>query len=426
MRRLCLLAVLLVLWCGSADAAVAVRVEETAALLCEDGTVIVDAGQWNDIVSLGGGLFAATADGKLYALMDGHGSLLTEAIYDELRLDSGVLMAYRDGGWGLLSSDGIELTSFDFEAILPNDTGNCWALRSGGEDMGVLLLDRLGNTTFTALHAQHCGESGEGLLALQLPDGFWGYCDTSGMLSIAARFEWAGRFNAGCAAVVQRGRWGAIDRHGAWVVLPEYERLEVSEAGFIIASADDTVRVWTAKGEQLAQYSGEDIWTALAGDDYIVCDGEQVRIFSSNAVLLEELAPQSSVSEGLNGQLVLSEGMWGEQCVRLFGTQIMYQNLYPLGTAGGQAIYASMEMHSARYANDLLGEIQLSVDMDSARYGLVDDNGEPLLPCEYLWLGALCDDRFLVRTDTQWQMIDSGGHIYWRYTAAGSATASVR
>lgn len=413
MNKLYVPVLCLILLCGSANAAVAVRMEESAALLNEDGMVIVDAGKWTDIVPLSEVLFAATVDGRLYALMNEQGTVLTEAYYDELRFDSGVLMAYRDGGWGLLSVDGVELTSFDFGVILPDGAGNCWALREGGVDMGVLLLDKFGNTTFTALHAQHWGEPGEGKLALQLPDGLWGYCDTSGMLSIPAEFDWAESFTAGCAAVVRQGYWGAIDSEGGWIIQPEFERVEISEAGFLLASGDGRVSVWSVNGDKLAQYFGEGIWAALVGEDYIICDTESLRVYSAQAVLLEELDPRASVGEGLDGQLVLSEGMWGDTCVRLTGTQIMYQNLYPLCTAGGEPIYACMGVQTAYYVNDMLGEIQLSVDMDSVRYGLVDASGEQLLPCEYLWVDALCDDRFLVRTEKQWQMIDSHGNIYW-------------
>lgn len=387
--------------------------EKSAALLKEDGSVITDVGEWSDIVPLGGRLFAATVDGSHYALMNERGILLTKANYDELRLSAGMLFAHKDVGWGMLSADGVELTSFDFEAILPDSSGNCWALREGGDDMGVLLLDSTGNMTFTALHVQHWGEPSEGMLALQLLDGLWGYSDTNGMLSIPARFDWAGGFTAGCAAVVQQGRWGAIDRDGGWVVLPEYERVEVSAAGFLLVSGDNSVSVWSVNGDQLTEYSGEGIWAALVGEDYIICDADSLRVYSAQTVLQEELDSQASVSEGLNGQLILSKGMWGELCVQLSGTEAMYQNLYPLGTAGRSPIYVCMEVQSARYVNDVLGEIQLSVDMDSAHYGLVDASGEQRLPCEFLCISALCDDRFLARTQTQWQMIDSDGHIYW-------------
>ena len=109
--------------------------------------------------------------------------------------------------------------------------------------------------------------------------------------------------------------------------------------------------------------------------------------------------------------------MWGEKCVYLSGTHQKYQNLYPLGTSGGEAVYACMEANVGRYVNDLLGEIQLSTDMDSARYGVVDAEGWKLTECIYLSLDFLADDRLLARTEDAWQMIDARGNVLWEHAA---------
>ena len=172
--------------------------------------------------------------------------------------------------------------------------------------------------------------------------------------------------------------------------------------------------MFAADGSVIAEYSGEGAWAALAGEGCVVGDDEALRVLDSEGKPLETLAPDASVSEGVGGQLVISEGMWGEVCVRLSGTDAAYQNLYPLGTANGVAVYACMEANAARYQNDLPNEVQVSVDMDSARYGLVNGASEQLLSCDYLSIQYLADDRFLARTESQWRMIDSRGEVYWR------------
>ena len=205
-----------------------------------------------------------------------------------------------------------------------------------------------------------------------------------------------------------------IDRSGDWIVEPAYDFLEISESGFILAADADGVRLLDMNGGEIAAYLEENIYAALVGADYVIEDGESLRIFDASGVLLEEFAPDVSVTEGVGEQLIISEGMWGETCVRLLGTQESYQNLYPLGMAGEEPVYACMEVNAARYMNDLLQEIQIAVDMDSARYGMVNGAGEQILPCEYISIEYLSDDRFLVRTERQWQMIDSAGKVYWR------------
>ena len=99
--------------------------------------------------------------------------------------------------------------------------------------------------------------------------------------------------------------------------------------------------------------------------------------------------------------------------MHLLGTDTAYQNLYPLGTAGETPLYASLTVIVGRYVNDRLGEIQLSTDMDSARYGVVNGDGEQLLEPVYRALYFLEDDRLLARTDGDWRVIDSQGTVYW-------------
>ena len=406
--------VLLALVFGSAHAAVSVRMDDAAALLNEDGAEIVSAGAYADIVSLGDGLFAASADGALFALMDENGSLRTEARYDEFRWEGGVLLARRDGTWGLMDRSGAELGAFEYARIEAEAEGACWAIREGEEADALLLLKADGSARDSGLPVQKIGEAAEGLLPVQIESGRWGCCDSDGRLAVPAEFDFVGRFISGRAAAVAGGRYGAIDRDGEWVVAPEYDFLEISERGFILAANRDAAYLLDADGGELAAYFEEDIYAAVVGAGYVIENGESLRIFDETGTLLEELAPDASVTEGVGEQLVISEGMWGETCVRLLGTETAYQNLYPLGTANGVAVYACLAVNAARYANDLLREIQISVDMDTARYGLVNAAGEQILPCRYVSMEYLSDDRLLVRTERQWQMIDSRGKVYWR------------
>ena len=145
----------------------------------------------------------------------------------------------------------------------------------------------------------------------------------------------------------------------------------------------------------------------------MVADSEGMRVFDATGAQIAEAGARASVSEGMNGQLILSDGMWGEECVGVLGTQARYQNLYPLGTARGEGVYACMQANAARYVNDLLGEIQLSVDMETARYGIVGADGVQRTPCAYLSIEFLADDRFLTRSEEGWQMIDADGAVYW-------------
>ena len=414
LRRILSCALLLFLLLGNARAAVSVRMDDTAALLAEDGAAIVPAGSYEDIVPLGGGLFAAASDARLYALMDETGALRTDSIYDEFRLQNDTLFALRGGAWGLMAVDGAELGAFEYTEIEADGEGNCWALREDVFGSALMLLATDGSARDSGVRVLRIGEASEGLLPVQLAVNRWGCCDPSGSMAIPAEYEYIGSFTSGRAPAVSGGMYGAIDRSGEWVVAPAYDFLEISEGGFMLAANADGVRLLDADGGERAFHPGENIYAALAGEGYIIGDGDSLRIFDAAGTLLEETAPDVVISEGVGGQLVLAEGMWGERCVRLLGTDEAYQNLYPLGTANGGALYACMQVNAARYENDLLREIQISVDMDTARYGVVNGAGEQILPCDYASIEYLSDDRLLVRTEDQWRMIDSAGKVYWR------------
>lgn len=419
MKRIILLALcLLFIWNGCASAAVAPRLEDGALLLDEDGGIIVPLDAYDDIVSLGEGLFAAGVSGR-YALMDSVGRLLSGAKYTDLRIEGELLLACADGFWGLLDRNGNEKSDFIYTRIVSGNSW-CWAIRGEVNDLEsdeLFIIRPGGGEQATGLYLRSMDDiAAEGLLAVQLPDsGLWGYCDAKGKLAIPDAFSYAGSFISGVARVASEGKFGAINLQGEYIVSPEYDFVEVTPGGLIIACDADGAHILDANGTQIAGFDGKDLVAAAAGDGFMIADGESLRLFDRYAGLLAELASDASVCEGLDGRFILAEGPWGENCVRLDGTQQRYQNIYPLGMAGDIQLYVCMQANAARYVNDLLGEIQLSVDMESARYGVINGSGEMLLPCEYETIEYLGDDRLLVYIDGQWQMIDSHGHIYWTH-----------
>ena len=392
------------------------------ALFDLDGTVLIDTGVYDDIISLGGGWFAGESGGS-YALIDDGGSALTDAVFSELRFEGGLLIAKRDGCWGLLNPDGSDKSTFAYSLILPGASMNCWALMDDPNDMNsdkLYRIDAQGRQHATRLYLRSLSRTpSEGLMSVCLRgESLYGYCDALGRMIIPAAYEYAGDFVNGLAAVVVDGRYGAIDRTGAMLIPAEYDFLEISDAGIVIAARHgEGAWVFDRNGSRRDAFAGEDIYIALVGEGYAVINSQFLYVFDGNGDLILEAPPASVVTEGLDGRLIISDGMWGEKCVYLSGTHQKYQNLYPLGTSGGEAVYACMEANVGRYVNDLLGEIQLSTDMDSARYGVVDAEGWKLTDCVYLALDFLADDRLLARTEEAWQMIDARGNVLWEHAA---------
>lgn len=420
MKKWMLLLACLLMLLGSADASVSIRMEDTAALIREDGTELAAPGMYEDIVPIGGGWYAAETDGR-YALMDEAGDCLTEAAFSELRFEGEMILAKKDGSWGILNPDGSVHCEFLYSLILPGQSRNCWALKDDPNDINsdkLYRIDAQGRQYATRLYLRSLSRSpSEGLLSVCLRgENLYGYCDVLGRMVIPAEYAYAGDFVDGLAAVVLNGKYGAIDRTGTLVIPTEYDFLEISGAGLVVAAKNGQgAWVFDTEGRQRDAFAGAEVYIALVGDGYAVIDSQFLFVFDRDGKMVLEAPSESVVLEGIGGQLIISDGMWGEKCVYLSGTRARYQNLYPLGTTQGRAIYACMEARVGRYMNDLLGEVQLSTDMDSARYGIVDADGEMIAEAVYLSLDFLSDDRLVARTEAAWQMIDARGNVLWEY-----------
>lgn len=420
----CLVLCALLIW-GSAQAAVCAHTDAGALLLEENGNEIVPLGVYEKIVALGGGRFAAEQDGMLL-LLDECGNALTEALYSDLRRSGEWILACWNSLWGLLDQTGAQQSEFIYESLVSDGEGHFWALKAEGTRMDakeVFMPDGSGGEIATGVLAERLGdEAGEGLIAVRLTDDkLWGYIDACGSIAIPAQYRHAGRFCGGRAAAVSEGAWGVIDAGGAWIVPAEYDALELSEAGFLAASRmGEGVWILDFNGELLAFHEGEECYAAVVGNAYSIYDGSELRLYDASCALLETLSRRGSVYAGLNGQWILSDGAWGEECVYLSGTETKWQNISPLGISEGTALYVCMRADSVRYVSELLGEIQIATDMESARYGVLNAEGELLIPCEYEAIEYAGSDRLLLYANGTWRLTDPQGEIYWSYTSTQS------
>ncbi|MEM6261759.1 MAG: WG repeat-containing protein [Bacteroidota bacterium] len=74
------------------------------------------------------------------------------------------------------------------------------------------------------LSSQHQEETE---LYLIIEDGLWGYLDASGNIAIEPQFYSAGEFSQGLAAVRKKGTYGCLNKNGAFVIPPQFEKIPV-------------------------------------------------------------------------------------------------------------------------------------------------------------------------------------------------------
>lgn len=67
----------------------------------------------------------------------------------------------------------------------------------------------------------------------------FGFIDRSGAMVIAPQFDKAGDFSEGYAPALQDKKWGYIDTSGKWVIQPTYDKVKAFNSGYTLVLKDD-------------------------------------------------------------------------------------------------------------------------------------------------------------------------------------------
>lgn len=78
----------------------------------------------------------------------------------------------------------------------------------------------------------HSEEESAYMADYESPSDHWGFIDTTGDLSIEAKYDDAGPFSEGLAAVNKDGKWGYIDKEGNTIIEPVYKSAWAFHEGF--------------------------------------------------------------------------------------------------------------------------------------------------------------------------------------------------
>ena len=321
--------------------------------------------------------------GTRYGAMDAAGNVLLPAVWTQLTGDG-------EGGW--LATDGDPYDEQADEIIHLEMDGT--ARRTGVFSVG-------------GLSPVSCGR-----MPYRNEDGLWGAVDAGGNRVIAETWRYIGPFTNGVARASGPEGVGLIDTDGRTVIAPVYDWLQTGDA--LVAARDgDGLDVYSPGGGELRfRLPGPIEEFALAEDCLWVDDGRQARLYDAGGTLLAEAAPGTVWSAGERGQLIASDGEWGEACQWLVdpdGTAASgrFQQILPV--CAGR--YAWLEMDGASYYSAELDRVQKSWDYENRRYGLMDDAGRILLPARYREIRAVGEDRLLLVRDGMTQLADRNGAV---------------
>ena len=389
--------------------------------------------------------FANEEGYSTYALIDASGRQLTDAVYSDLthRWQDGIVTFYQGNLIGALNEDGSALFDARFGGIVSDGEGGFLVTPEESfvyDRDGYPYVARLhhmaadGTTTDTGVTTVPYlyGQLSDGLLAVTTQVGKdWrtGYVNGRGEMVVEPQFDGADAFRGGYAvARTADGLSGMIRPDGSWAIRPAYNAISDTWSNAKSFSAvrgttvdiidRATLRVIASHDFPRAQYvyayemNPRAITVGADGDMFAYgMDGKL--LFSLPQKADAYVNGSFSPCEGEPERMSLSAGEWPlyRSYVVDYGLRKIagpYRELSSLWWKGDEGRYMAID-----YEIDD-GESGPSVDYDTYRYGLIDQDGNELLPTVYEQMMHLGGDRYWVKYLDVYGVVDEAGTWYFQ------------
>lgn len=428
MKKLtCALAFVLLagLFCTSALAAIPVNAN-VAALIGEDGTVIIEPGKYEQFIDFGmPGLFAAQSPDGGFLIVDETGARRGDATYDYLEAADGAIFYTRGEKYGVLDANLNELVPCDYTWLVPNGEGGYLALRTDIWDDspdGVYLIDESGYVSPTGIKVASVLWSFSGGMsqALSVDNGRYGYLNARGQWQLRPQYAYAEPFMNGLAVATLDSGTGVIDTRGNWRIMPKYDFIDRgTEADSLIAAVryNELVDVFRASDQSYLftlTCDTEGAYTALSGKILFIFSTSSVRAVNDAGETILELPASASITSAGEKRLFVYPDSWGTKSAYLAdlnGTRVSdtYQDFGLFATVDG-VDYFTVSTFDMEETED--GMIWLS---DTMRRGLIDENGREVLPIAYTELSSPAPGYIQAQDETGVHLLKMDGTEIWSY-----------
>ena len=222
------------------------------------------------------------------------------------------------------------------------------------------------------------GRFSEGLAAFKsIYDGLWGYIDPSGEIVIEPIFVAASPFYEGRAVVTINGKQGAIDKDGEFVIEPLYQR--------VLSFHED--RTFVLRGS---------FWSLVDIEGKLVTENT----FSQVNSFHEGLASFT----GFNGDFSVSGYLNRDGDIQIHMRDKFFINIEGLGFSFGRD-----GISQRRPAT--LTQYLFPGKWGDKVYGLIDRNGEVVVPIRYDFIGVDSDCIARVAINDRYGAIDLKGNV---------------
>ncbi|CAZ96238.1 WG repeat-containing protein [Zobellia galactanivorans] len=146
--------------------------------------------------------------------------------------------------------------------------------------------------------------------ALVRENGKFGFIDKTGAYVIEPQFDKADSFSDGRAAALQDDKWGYIDISGKFVIQPEYDRVKMFNSGLALVLKDDQWRYIDTSGKELKTPASEKYYDFEEGVA-LFRSGEKIGLLGTDGQLILE-PTYDAIKKFRNGHAKVSKGeLWG-------------------------------------------------------------------------------------------------------------------
>ncbi len=146
--------------------------------------------------------------------------------------------------------------------------------------------------------------------ALVREDGKFGFIDKTGAYVIQPKFDKADSFSNGLAAAMENDFWGFINTKGEWAIKPEYDRVKMFNSGYALVLKDDQWRYIDTNGKKLETPSSEKYYDFEEGVA-LFRSGDKIGLLGTNGKLILE-PTYDAIKKFRNGHAKVSKGeLWG-------------------------------------------------------------------------------------------------------------------
>ncbi len=357
-----------------------------------------------------------------YALLDAAGAQLTDFLYDSFQYDSSadVLIYSIDGLSGAMTRSLHELVPCKYDAVVPDGEGGfVLDAHSEADAPQVLHMVKGGVPKPTGVYARfYWGNLTEGLCSAVDEDGYYGFLNGQGQWAVKPKYEWAQNFTGGYAIVREKGKAGVIDITGKWAVKPIYD----DDRG-MLPDGSAAVMMRGTRAYVVRPSSGKQLFSIrLTKDGYVstgpakpviaVTDKGKSTLYSATGKKILSLSDSYSFdlwSTQPEDRLVATSTGAGVLMDLSGKTLYTSQGLNYMDTLNGRTLYTSARYKTRMVQYQGYDKPYEEPIYQTYRYGVVDSDGNELLPMIYRQLYPLISGRYYAQDAQRWGVIDQTG-----------------